>query len=218
MEKMNTDIRRKQLAQAAVALISEHGIKGLNVAKVARKVGLVPSAIYRHYPGKGALLDAVIELMRGRLQGNVRTVSEESSDSVERLHLLLVAHARVIRENKGIIRVIFSDELHHGNPKRKARVYEMLCGYLKGVAAIVEEGQRQGEIRAEIHPEAAAAMFLGMVQPAAIFWHLSDNTFDINGHVRRVWPLFKAAIQNNVNLDSQIASSLERKSGGDTNG
>ena len=57
MEKLDTEIRPEQLSQAALALIAAHGLEGLSIARVARRVGLVPSAIYRHYSGKDDLVD-----------------------------------------------------------------------------------------------------------------------------------------------------------------
>ncbi len=51
-EKLDTEIRQEQIAQAALSLIASRGIKGLSVAAVARRVGLVPSGIYRHFKGK----------------------------------------------------------------------------------------------------------------------------------------------------------------------
>ncbi len=195
MEKLHTEIRQEQLAQAAVALIEEHGIAGLSVARIARRVGLVPSAIYRHYSGKDELVDAVVALIRERLHGNVTAAMRDTPDAIERLHRLLLAHVRVIRENRGILRVIFSDELHHGDPRKKARLYEMISSYLGRVASIVSDGQREGMIRCDLNAGTVSVMFLGLIQPAAILWHLSDEEFDVTKHVEKAWPILAAAIR-----------------------
>ncbi len=195
MEKLHTEIRQEQLAQAALALIAEHGIDKLNIARVARRVGLVPSALYRHFSGKDDLVDAVVALIRKRLHDNVAAAAQESRDALERLHQLLLAHVRVIRQNKGILRVVFSDELHHGRSDRKARVYEMINSYLKRVAAIVSEGQRRGRIRRDLDTRTVSVMFLGLIQPASILWHLSDETFDVTKHVERAWAILVAALR-----------------------
>ena len=122
MKKMDTEIRREQLAQAAFALIATQGLKGLSVARVAGRVGLVPSAIYCYFSSKDELVDAAVALIRERLQGNVTAVMGQTPNGMERLRPLLMAHVQVIRENEGILRIVFSDELHSGNPQRKARV------------------------------------------------------------------------------------------------
>lgn len=194
MDKLDTEIRQKQLAQAALAIIAGHGLPGLSVARVARRVGLVPSAIYRHFKGKEDLLDAVIDLIRERLHRNVAMVAEQTPDALERLKRLLSAHVHVIRENQGILRIVFSDELHRGNAAKKARVYEMVSSYLKKVAAIVTQGQAEGQVRKDLDPATVAVMFLGLIQPAAILWHLSGNEFDVTRHVKKAWPVFRDSI------------------------
>jgi AcrR family transcriptional regulator len=195
MEKMDTEIRREQLAQAALALIASHGIKGLSVARVARRIGLVPSAIYRHFSGKDELVEAVIGLIRDRLHGNVDAVTKQTQDALERLHRLVMAHVRVIRENEGILRIVFSDELHSGNADRKVQVYEMINSYLKRISEIVTDGQRKGQIRRSLDANVISTMFLGLIQPAAILWHLSNGDFDVTKHVEKAWPVFTEAIQ-----------------------
>ena len=195
LEKLNSEVRQEQYAQAALGLIAAEGLKSLSVARVARRVGLVPSALYRHYPGKDALLHAVIGLIRRRLHANVAGVLEQTPDALERLRRLLMAHVRVIRENEGILRVMFSDELHNGHPERKAQVWEMVAGYLKRVAEIVADGQREGRIRADVDPDSAAVMFLGLIQPAAILWNLSGGKFDVTRHAQKAWPVFCSALK-----------------------
>jgi AcrR family transcriptional regulator len=168
LEKLNSEIRKEQYAQAALDLIAHEGLKGLSVAAVARRVGLVPSALYRHFRNKEALLNSVINLIREKLHTNVDAVCEQTSDTLDRLQRLLLAHIGVIRENKGILRIVFSDELHSGYPEKKAQIWGMVAGYLKRVANIVSEGQKAGQIRPELDPDSVSVMFLGLIQPAAI--------------------------------------------------
>jgi AcrR family transcriptional regulator len=190
LEKLNSEVRQEQFAQAALGLVAAGGLKSLSVARVARRVGLVPSALYRHYPGKDALLEAVISQIGERLQTNVAKVLEQTPDPLERLRQLLMAHVRVIRENEGILRIIFSDELHNGRPELKEQVWKMVSGYLKRVAEIIARGQKDGQIRPDLDPDTVSAMFLGLIQPAAILWHLSGGKFDVTRHVQKAWPAF----------------------------
>jgi AcrR family transcriptional regulator len=195
LEKLNSEARQEQYAKAALGLIAVEGLKGLSVAAVARRVGLVPSALYRHFRNKNALLDSVIDLIHRRLHANVDKVCKQTSDSLKRLQLLLMAHVRVIRENKGILRVVFSDELHNGYPERKAQVWEMVSGYLKRVADIISQGQKEGQIRKDIDPDNASVMFLGLIQPAAILWNLSGGKFDVTQHAQKAWPIFYSSLK-----------------------
>ena len=193
--KVQTQVRQEQIAEAALRLVVNHGLKGLGVARVARQVGVVPSAIYRHYSSKDEVLDAVLDLIQERLLANVRAVCERCTDALERLHRLLLLHVRLLRENQGIPRAVFSQELHNGQPRRKARMYEIIREYLGQVAGVVRQGQETGQVRADFTPEAIARMFLGIVQPAALLWSLSDGTFDVTKHAELAWQVLDAAIR-----------------------
>ena len=194
-EKLDTEIRQEQFAEAALNIIGAQGLRGLSIARVAHRVGLVPSAVYRHFASKDDLLDAVLTLIRDRLLGNVTAVCGETTEPLECLRRLLMRHAQLVRENKGIPRIIFSDEVFAGHPQRKAAVHEMLRSYLKRVAEIVRLGQEKGQIRSGLDQSTLALMFMGMIQPAAILWRLSDGGIDITKHAERAWQIFSDAIR-----------------------
>jgi AcrR family transcriptional regulator len=185
-----TEIRQEQIAQAALALIARKGVAGLSVAGVAKEVGVVPSGIYRHYRSKDEILDVVLDLISERLLGNVQAVRVEVSDPLDRLHRLLLRHLELIRTHAGIPRVVLSEEIFAGQPKRRLKVYRIISSYLNEVAILVREVQASGRAQPDVSPDAAAVMFLGLIQPAAILWLMSDGKFDIDQHAEHAWQLF----------------------------
>jgi AcrR family transcriptional regulator len=194
-ERLDTRTRRDQIAQAALRIIASKGTRALSVAAVARQVGLVPSAIYRHFESKDRLLDATLEHLGDRLLSNVHLAAEETDDPLERLRRLLTRHLRLIRENQAIPRVIFSEAIYGDRPERKVRVHGIISRYIGHIAQFVLEGQRAGRIRADLDPRAAAVTFLGLILPAAILWHLSDGGFDAARQSERGWRIFRTGIE-----------------------
>jgi len=104
-------------------------------------------------------------------------------------------HIRLIRENEGIPRVVFSDEVYNGNPQRKRAFFQIIDGYLGQVAGIVRDGQDSGGIRKDVDPHTIALMILGIIQPGAILWHLSGEKFDVTKHAERAWGILGASIK-----------------------
>lgn len=193
-DKLRTEIRKEQIAQAALGIVTTHGLKALSIARVARRVGLVPSALYRHFKSKDEVLDAVIDLIGDRLLANVQIVTEEVTDPIERLRRLLHRHVQLIREDHGVPRVVFSEDAYHGHPERQARVYGMITRYLSRVSDIIRQGQTQGRIRADVDAATVSLMFLGLIQPAAILWHMSNGELDVTRHIERAWRVFSEAL------------------------
>ena len=52
---------REVILDAAERLFSAHGVDGVAVRDLARELGLTPSSLYNHFPGKQALYEAVLE-------------------------------------------------------------------------------------------------------------------------------------------------------------
>jgi AcrR family transcriptional regulator len=206
-EKQHSEIRQKQIARAAMALIAEQGMKGLSVASVARRVGLVPSALYRHFKGKEEILEATTGLVRDLLSENVRAVRQESPLPLEQLRLLLMRHIRMVREFQAIPRIIFSDEMLSSHPQRRTTIYKIIQEFLGQVADIIAQGQRLDHINPGLNPEAVSVMFLGLVQPPIILWYLSNGKFEVNKHTDKAWRIFKTAIQTqNPQMESRKKS------------
>lgn len=193
--KLGTKVRREQIAQAALALIASKGVNGLNMAGLARQVGLGTSSLYRHFQSKDQVLDAVVVLLRERLHGNVQTAVQEATAPIEQLRRLLAMHIRLILEYQAIPRLFFSGDLYAGHPERKAKLYTVVKSYLEEVAGIIRRGQQEGSVRPDLDADAVSVVFLGLIQPTAILWHLSDGEFNVGKQVEKGWPLFHEAIR-----------------------
>ena len=195
-EKLDTKIRQDQIIRAAMDLIAAHGLKGLSMAGLARRIGLVPSAIYRHFRSKDDLIDAMLDFIRAGLLDIVASSRHDTEDAEACLRVLLTRHITFIRENHVAPRIIFSEEVYSGKPERKHKLYDIISEYLESVRVIVEDGQEDNIFRSDVTPQTVAIMFLGLIQPVAIMWHLSDGGFDVTKHAEKTWHMFKDAIKN----------------------
>lgn len=192
--KINTEIRQEQIAEAAIDLIAAEGVNALSIAGIAERVGIVPSAFYRHYKGKDEVLDAILDQLRSKLLDNVVTVRQETNQATERLKRLMQRHVSLLAENHVIPQIVFSDSIYAGHTERKAKVKGIVASYLAEVQKIVAEGQKDGTILSGISPETVSVMFLGMVLPTAVIRNVTGGRFDVNRYVERAWPVFKRGI------------------------
>lgn len=198
-EKLCTEIRREQIVEAAFELLGTQDPATLSVASVARRVGLVPSAVYRHFRGKDEILDSVVELIGRRLLEIVQSVRDQTNDSLERLRRLLMRHIRFVRENSAIPRIILADAFQVRESERKSKSYKVIRAYLDRIMQIVAEGQEAGKIRRELDAQTVASGLLGIVQSGAVMWYLSDGDFDVTRHAQRGWELLATAIESKRN-------------------
>lgn len=194
-KRYDTESRREQIAEAALDIVRARGIRALSLAAVADKIGIVPSAVYRHFRNKGEIVTAALLLVKTRLNGHFQEVVREDLDAVEKLHLLLNRHIRLIGGNNAIPGIIFSEEVLGGMPDKRRLLYDIIREVIGNVAAIVREGQQKGAIRDDLHADTIATAFMGIIQPAAIIWSLSAGEFDLVDHCRNAWRLFSDSIR-----------------------
>src|SRR5512138_3347394 len=143
------DERRDQIARAALAIVHEQGTGALSIASVAHRVGVAPSALYRHFPDKDAMLEHMIALLGAGVRANLeRALAESRAGAVEALGAFLTRHVGFLLENRGFPMLIFSDlVLQH--PGRRATMLGTLDHFRGVVADLVREGRRQGQVRAD---------------------------------------------------------------------
>jgi AcrR family transcriptional regulator len=191
---MKTQVRQEQIIRAAMEIVAAKGISGLSITGVSDRVGLVPSAIYRHFASKDELIDAVVGFIEKGLGENVTASSRNGLHALERLEAILKRHVRFIRKNHAVPRIVFSEEVYSGSPERRRRLYGIIQVYLDELAKVVRRGQERGEINSNIPAATVALMFLGLIQPAAILWHISDGKFNVTKNVEKSWDAFRQLI------------------------
>ena len=161
-EKLDSQIRRKQIAEAALTIIAENGVAAVTTKRVARLVGLTPSALYRHFVDKSAMLEAVLDLLMASFHGNITEASRESKTTMELLHNMLLRNVRIIQRYRLIPAVFLSDYIWHGNREFTDKLRCNFNSINSEIASIFAEGQRAGTIRADIDPQRLAIAFLGL--------------------------------------------------------
>jgi AcrR family transcriptional regulator len=193
-EKRSREARRKQIAEAALEVIARHGTRSLSVGAVARRIGIVPSAIYRHFHGKEEILSAAIERMGERLLENAARAAAGKGGAIQRLRMLLQDHVRAIREGYAGPRIVFAEGIDGGGVSHRMEVYHVIRRYLDRVSEIIRHGQQAGDLRGDLDPEATSVHFLGLIQPAATLWYLSAGKFDVTRYAERSFEQFADSI------------------------
>ena len=201
--KTVTHLRQEQIVEAALELVGEHGVSSLSINSIAQKVGIVPSALYRHFKSKDEVLNAVLDSIKERLLQNAEQVTQEAPDALTGLEDLLMRHAQMLKENRAIPLIVFSDGVYAGQPERKAMVAEIITGYLGKIQTIIATGKEEGTIRKDVDPATASVMFIGIILPSAVIWNVTEGGFDIIEHAQNVWPAFVRCIATESRIRSQ---------------
>lgn len=203
-KRVSSTLRQQQILDITLEIIAEKGLGGVNLSEIAQRVGIVPSALYRHFENKEALIDALLDRTHKTLFENVKKIALKSSSASENLRSLFLLHLKFIRKNPGIPKLVFSDAAVLGSPERKEKVLSIVKKYMSKLTEIVEKGRREGEISSDISPEAVAFSMLSFVQYVGIISNLSDGETDLGESAERAWSYIERTIRNDPSKDHSI--------------
>lgn len=171
MARRSTEERRVEIAEAAVRIIARDGLARFTTAAIAAEVGIAEGTIFRHFPTKEAIVDAVVS----QVEESVGPLPEEGSP-LERLRAFFLHRTALIQENPAIFQLFYSNQLTFaGSPEAGARINTLKEASLRFLRECVQEGIRQGELR----KGAALAPLVSIIQGAAMslaFSVLSGDT------------------------------------------
>lgn len=152
---------RARLLAAARDAFRQHGLDA-SVEDIARDAGVGVTTFYRHFTGKPALIEALIE----ELFDGFRRVAERARALDDRWE----AFAVVIREGCAVLAddlALYDMIAARMSPELRVRVLRVLTGEIVG--DIVERARASGELRSDVTVDDVPAL-LRMAASAAPPW------------------------------------------------
>jgi AcrR family transcriptional regulator len=143
-------VNRGRLTQAADEIFSEQGL-GAPVEQIARRAGVGMGTLYRHFPSKAALIDAIFELHLNEVAAEAERALDDP-DPWRALGGFLEAAVFRQAQNRGfaeILAVQVQDE--HLVARARERVAPSL-------AQLIESAQRAGALRRDVVYEDVSAL------------------------------------------------------------
>ena len=145
--------RRAALVAAAAGLFAERGFDRVTLEDIGGAAGISGPAVYRYFPGKQAVLAAIlVDASEGLLSGG-QAVLDEAVDASAALDALVAFHVRFAVSNAAVIRVQDRDlELLADADRRHVRTLQRTYVELwVGVLADLAPGSPIAELRSKAH-------------------------------------------------------------------
>lgn len=193
-KRLSREKRREQIAEAGLRIAAE-GLPAITVERVAAEVGVVPSALYRHFRDKDAILDAVLDLIRTRILGNAADAMAEGRNALDALRLLQKRQVAFVGEHPGMLKAMFSGEFFASSPARLERARVMQRNFIQAVVSMMERGQDERLLRTDVPAEDLAFNFLGTILPALFVRHVQGEAFDVAERGEKSWKLFEKTVR-----------------------
>ena len=127
-------------------------------------MGVSEAALYRHFPSKARMFEALIEFAEESVFGLLNRVMSEQTDTAERLRQLIAVALGFSARNPGITRVLLGDALVGEHERLRSRVAQFSERLETQVRQILRDGELRDDARPALPASAAARTVVALVE------------------------------------------------------
>ncbi|WP_133545961.1 nucleoid occlusion factor SlmA [Mesocricetibacter intestinalis] len=123
IEKRSVKERRQQVLTVLTHMLhSERGMERMTTARLAQEVGVSEAALYRYFPSKTKMFEALIENLETNLFSRINHSIKMETNTLGRVHNILQTVLDFARKNPGLTRILTGHALMFEDAQLQARV------------------------------------------------------------------------------------------------
>lgn len=176
--------RRAVTVEAVVKLAAEQNPTDITTAAIATSMKLTQGALFRHFPNKEAIWQAVMEWVAEQLMARIERAARGITSPLAALEAMFMAHIAFVTEHPGVPRMLFGELQRAEDTAAKRMAQTMIRRYGERLSVLIEEGKRAGELDPQLDSAAAATLFIGSIQGLVMQALLAGDT----GRMRKDGP------------------------------
>lgn len=192
---MKTELseRQKEIISASLELIAESGIQSLTIKNLSKKIGLVESAIYRHYESKTQILIALLDTIGEQTKYS----NEKKVDSIfEFIEEKLENHFLTFQKNPALVSVVFAEDLFQNEPQLVEKTRLKVEKSLSALSELIQQGQQRREIRTDIDAGIISIMINGSLRMLVKQWKMSGYSFNLISRGEELIESYRLMLKN----------------------
>ena len=171
--------RKSEIVEAVLLLAAEVGPDRLSTEALAAAVGISQPGIFRHFPKKSDIWEAVAERIAELLRENWTAMENEDLRSADRMRSFVTGHLTFLQTTPAIPAILFSRELHAENEVLRSFFAGLMQRVHQFVSQMIASEIKAGRYDRKLDPDDAAYLVLALIQGLAMRWSLNERKFDL---------------------------------------
>jgi AcrR family transcriptional regulator len=193
--------RRQQLLEEATRLFSRNGFDGTSIRAIAGACDISEAALYRHFTGKVALYEAVIQRKADEHDIPLYLSGVARQGDIEAVLTRVAEHVLAfLTKDPELLGLMFNNSVENG-PIAAVLFKEVRLPYIEFIARELQERMATGEVR-KVDPFITGRCFVGMVMDCALsvgVWNkVIDFKFNANDVICNNVPIFARGLMPGV--------------------
>jgi len=163
-EKQRKLSRKDQILQSLATILEQSPGRRITTAGLAKHVGVSEAALYRHFPSKAKMFEALIEFIENTIFSRITQIMSEEMKADKRCEKILGLILTFSERNPGITRILTGDPLAGETERLRQRVTQLFDRIEAQLRQIIKEMPLRGEQKTSTDPIVAANLLLSLVE------------------------------------------------------
>ena len=188
------DERRAATVKAVIGLAAEQNPSDITTMAIAQRMGLTQGALFRHFPTKDTILEAVMAWVTEQLLARVDKAAQAAASPIAALEAVFITHIEFVSDHPGVPRMLFGELQRPGDTLPKKIAQTLVQHYGERLRRLLEAGKAQGELEANLDVESASVLFIGSIQGLVMQSLLACDATRIRRDAPGVFSIYRRAI------------------------
>lgn len=193
-KNLPADERRALTVTTVVDLAAEQNPSEITTSAIAARMQVTQGALFRHFPSKDAIWQAVMEWVAERLIERIERAARDAKSPLAALEAMFFAHVEFLAEHPGVPRMLFGELQRAGGTGAKRAAQVLLGRYRERLVILLEQGKSQRELDANLETAAAAILFIGTIQGLVMQSLVADDVALIRREAPGAFAIYRRGI------------------------
>ena len=191
---LRADERRDLTVRTVVDLAAEQNPSEITTAAIAKRMNVTQGALFRHFPNKDAILEAVVDWVADRLLRRLDEAAAGASGALDALEAMFMAHIEFIVLHPGVPRMLFGQLQSPGSTPAKRMAKALLKRYSERLRTLMAQGKQSGGLDADLDVDNASVLFIGTIQGLVMQSLIAGNVAQMRAQAPAVFAIFRRGI------------------------
>ena len=193
-KNLPADARREVTVEAVIDLAGSMNPGDITTSAIARHMKLTQGALFRHFPNKEAIWQAVLTWVATRLMARLDKAAEGIDSPLQAVQAMFLAHIAFVSDHPGAPRMLFGELQGAKATPAKRLARAMMAQYAKRLNDLLDAGKARGELPENLDNEAAATLFIGTIQGLVMQSLISGDMARMRADAPRVFAIYRRGI------------------------
>jgi TetR/AcrR family transcriptional regulator len=187
--------RRNVTVEAVIDLAGMMNPGDITTAAIAKHMHLTQGALFRHFPNKEAIWQAVMQWVATHLMARIDKSAAGIKEPLAAMQAMFQAHVAFVADHPGAPRMLFGELQGATLTPAKRLAQALMAQYAARLNDLILAAKSRGELPPELDVEAATVLFIGTIQGLVMQALISGDMGRMLTVAPRVFHIYRRGIE-----------------------